>query len=75
MYNQGKLNGHILWYLIKDKLDNAFILLSLLDISKKFRPIFIVGKMGFSKKGESMTEGKDLHLTMTMEEVNLMKIL
>ena len=75
MYNQGKLNHHILWYLIKDKLDNAFILFSLLDISKKFRPIFIVGKMSFFKKGESMTEGKDLHLTMTMEEVNLMKIL
>ena len=31
--------------------------------------------MSFSKNGESMNGAEDLHLTMAMEEVNLMKII
>ena len=31
--------------------------------------------MSFSKKGESVNGAEDLHLTMAMEEVNLMKII
>ena len=31
--------------------------------------------MSFSKKGESMNGAEYLHLTMAMEEVNLMKII
>ena len=31
--------------------------------------------MSFSKKGESMNGAEDLHLTMAIEEVNLMKII
>ena len=77
MYNQSGLNHHMLWSLINDKLGNGFTLFSLSVFILTYPQSsdqFLVGKKRFSKKGESMNGAEDLHLTMAMEEVDLMKI-